>query len=58
MGSFIHGAASPADGYGHGYLIGGLVCCFGGMIGVLLWRPQTEGAQLAEGGVGELVPAS
>jgi MFS family permease len=57
MGGFIQGAATPADGYGHGYLIGGLVCCFGGMIGVLFSRPQTEGARLADGDVGELVPA-
>jgi MFS family permease len=57
MGSFIQGAATPADGYAHGYLIAGLVCCFGGVIGALFSRPQTEGARLAGGCIGELVPA-
>jgi MFS transporter, ACS family, D-galactonate transporter len=57
MGNFIQAAATPADGYGRGYLIGGLVCCLGGLIGILFSRPQTECETLAEEGEDAFAPA-
>jgi MFS transporter, ACS family, D-galactonate transporter len=45
MGSIIEGAATPAGGYGLGFVICGFVTLAGGLIGLLFLRPEAERRQ-------------
>ena len=48
MGSVVQAAdLSPADGYGRGFFICGLVTLAGGLIGMLFLRPENEVARFA-----------
>jgi hypothetical protein len=43
MGSAVQAAGlSPADGYGRGFFICGLVALGGGLIGMVFLRPESE----------------
>ncbi len=42
MGNVIDQGATVAAGYDHGFLIAGLVTCFGGAIGMIFMRPAAE----------------
>jgi MFS family permease len=47
MGSVIQGAATAANGYDRGYLIGGIICSSAGLVGALFCRPASECQRLA-----------
>ncbi len=49
MGSMIQNAASPAEGYGHGFFICGVVAFVCGLIGMLFLRPESEIANFTSG---------
>jgi MFS family permease len=56
MGSTVQIAgASPAEGYGHGFFICGVVALICGLIGLIFLRPQGEAARFAA--MGGSVPA-
>jgi len=42
MGSVVQNAATPAEGYGYGFLICGVVTLAGGLIGMAFLRPADE----------------
>ena len=47
MGSAIQDAATPAEGYAFGYLVCGCVALAGGILGVLLLRPEAQRLRFA-----------
>ena len=59
MGSVVQIAgASPAEGYGHGFFICGVVALVCGLIGMIFLRPQGEAARFAAMGGGVPAPAA
>ena len=46
MGSVIENARTPVEGYNAGYGICGLVMLVGGIIAMILVRPERDGARL------------
>ena len=59
MGSTVQIAgASPAEGYGHGFFICGVVALICGLIGLIFLRPQGEAARFAAMGGGVSAPAA
>ncbi len=58
MGSVIENAASPAEGYGTGFVICGVVTLVGGLVGLLFLRPEATRAALAGEQRSSVAPAS
>lgn len=58
MGSVVQAAGlSPADGYGRGFFICGLVALAGGLIGMFFLRPESEIAHLVAPATSRQAPA-
>lgn len=58
MGSVVQAAGlAPAEGYGRGFFICGLVALAGGLIGMLFLRPESEVARFASPPRPQQVPA-
>jgi ACS family D-galactonate transporter-like MFS transporter len=58
MGSVVDGATSAAQGYGHGFVICGVVTLIGGLIGLFYLHPEKELARSAARAKRDAVVAS